>query len=136
MENSPLHVFPLQKKQLTVKNLFASASDPDRMIYFKIIKAPLLGHILIKSKDKIFQATTSFSQLEVNEGRIYYEHTHPFEDLYVEDSFIFNVESHLAESLNNQVVTNFEFKIKSFIDLFPEIQDRHFGLFRWFRRLH
>lgn len=105
-ERSTLHVFPLQKKLLTSDNLFSSVSDPTRTIYFKITSPPVLGRLLTRSdmKDNIFQVTNRFTQTDINDGKIFYEHTHPFEDLYADDTFTFTVESHLAPSLIDQVM--------------------------------
>ncbi|KAK5639651.1 hypothetical protein RI129_012143 [Pyrocoelia pectoralis] len=104
VEKSVLHIFPLQKKLITSKHLLATVSDTDRSIYFKIIQFPRLGRLITRSnkKDNIFQLTHGFTQLDINEGKIFYEHTHPFEDLYADDSFTFDVESHLANPLTNK----------------------------------
>ncbi|KAF5283047.1 hypothetical protein FQR65_LT14108 [Abscondita terminalis] len=104
VEKSVLHVFPLQKQRITSKNLFATVSDPDRNIYFRITQFPRLGRLIARSnkKDNIFQLTNGFTQADINDGKIYYEHTHPFEDLYADDSFTFDIESHLASTITNK----------------------------------
>uniref|UniRef100_A0A1Y1JQR6 Chondroitin sulfate proteoglycan 4 n=2 Tax=Photinus pyralis TaxID=7054 RepID=A0A1Y1JQR6_PHOPY len=104
VEKSVLHVFPLQKKLITSKNLLATVSDRDRSIYFRIIQFPRLGRLIARSskKDNVFQLTNGFTQSDINDGKIFYEHTHPFEDLYADDSFTFDIESHLAAPLTNQ----------------------------------
>lgn len=50
----------------------------------------------------LFKVVHSFTQSDVNSSLIVYEHTHPFADLYTNDSFTFTVLSHLAEPLVNQ----------------------------------
>ncbi|KAF5300206.1 hypothetical protein FQA39_LY11240 [Lamprigera yunnana] len=104
LEKSILHVFPLQKQQIMSKNLLASVSDPERNIYYKITQFPRLGRLIARSSknDNIFQLANGFTQSDINDGKIYYEHTHPFEDLYADDSFTFDIESHLALPLTNK----------------------------------
>lgn len=54
----------------------------------------------------IFKVVSRFTQSDLNEKRLFYEHTHPFADLYMNDSFIFNAWAPSSEPLLNKVNTN------------------------------
>lgn len=100
----PLHIFPFQRKYLTSNHLLFSISDTERQIKYEIIDAPLVGRLMMESDTVgIFKVVNSFSQVDVNASKVFYEHTHEFEGLYTNDSFLFNVKSHLAQPLLNQV---------------------------------
>lgn len=106
LEKSTLHVFPLQKKHVTTSNLLANVSDTNRSIHYRITNPPLLGRLLICSdlKSNTFQVTNKFTQEDINNKKVFYEHTHPFEDLYAEDIFTFSIEAHLAVPILNEVI--------------------------------
>uniref|UniRef100_A0A6P7H1L8 Chondroitin sulfate proteoglycan 4 n=1 Tax=Diabrotica virgifera virgifera TaxID=50390 RepID=A0A6P7H1L8_DIAVI len=102
--NNPLPIFPLQKKFLTSKHLITVVSDPYRKIEYDVVKAPSLGRLMMESeKPGIFQVISTFSQEDLNTSKVFYEHTHQFSDLYANDSFVFNVRTHLAPKLLNQL---------------------------------
>ncbi|XP_050314134.1 chondroitin sulfate proteoglycan 4 isoform X2 [Anthonomus grandis grandis] len=101
--NKPLHIFPLQKKVLTNENLHTKNSDGRRILY-EITKPPTLGRLMMKSKKKEYNSVVSnFTQEDIDNESIYYEHLHPFSDLYANDSFIFTVNSYLAPTLVNEI---------------------------------
>lgn len=52
----------------------------------------------------IFKVVSHFSQTDLNESRLFYEHTHPFADLYMNDSFVFNARAPFTEPLLNKVL--------------------------------
>lgn len=52
-----------------------------------------------------YKVVGSFTQDDLNNKRIFYEHTHPFANLYANDSFVFDVKSHLAKPLTNRRLT-------------------------------
>ncbi|XP_056646513.1 chondroitin sulfate proteoglycan 4 [Diorhabda sublineata] len=102
--NSPLHIFPLQKKYLTSNHLLTIVSDSHRKIEYDIIEPPSLGRLMMESEQVgVFKVVSSFSQEDLNTSKVFYEHTHPFSDLYANDSFVFNVKTHLAPKLFEQV---------------------------------
>lgn len=106
----PLHIFPLQRKYLTSSHLLATISDPDRKLIIEVVKPPSLGRLMMESETPgIFKVVSWFTQEDVNNSRVFYEHTHEFENLYANDSFVFTVKSHLTKPLVNQVcfVLNF-----------------------------
>jgi chondroitin sulfate proteoglycan 4 len=51
----------------------------------------------------IFKVVSTFTQNDLNNSQVFYEHTHQFSDLYANDSFVFDVKAHLARTLHNQV---------------------------------
>ncbi|GJQ68142.1 putative chondroitin sulfate proteoglycan [Trypoxylus dichotomus] len=102
----PLHIFPLQRKYLTSNYIQSTVSDPQRNINYEVIVPPTLGRLMLESDTSgIYKVVNSFTQDDLNEKRIFYEHTHPFANLYANDSFVFNVKSHLARPLVNQRLT-------------------------------
>ncbi|CAH1153718.1 unnamed protein product [Phaedon cochleariae] len=101
----PLHIFPFQKKYLTSNHLLVTISDAQRTVYYDIIEEPSLGRLMMESeKAGIFKVVSSFTQNDLNESRIFYEHTHQFSDLYANDSFVFNVRANLAAGLTTQAL--------------------------------
>ncbi|XP_019760594.2 chondroitin sulfate proteoglycan 4 isoform X2 [Dendroctonus ponderosae] len=101
--NKPLYIFPLQKKVITNNNLLTKNSDGRRMLYV-ITKPPTLGRLMMKSSMREYNSVVSnFTQQDIDNGTIYYEHLHPFLDLYANDSFVFTVTSYLAPSLENEI---------------------------------
>lgn len=100
----PLHIFPLQRKFLTSANLRGTVSDPEREVSYEIAQSPTLGRLMAESETPgIFKVVSHFSQEDLDENRIFYEHTHPFADLYMNDSFVFNARAPFTEPLLNKV---------------------------------
>lgn len=82
-----------------------TVSDPDREVSYEVIQPPSLGRLMMESETLgIFKVVSKFTQSDLNESRIYYEHTHPFADLYMNDSFVFNARAHFTEPLLNKVI--------------------------------
>ncbi|KAL3289493.1 hypothetical protein HHI36_022914 [Cryptolaemus montrouzieri] len=105
MRVKPLHIFPLQRKYLTISHLVACVSDNNRSIHYEVIVPPSLGRLMMESNTPgIFKVVSSFTQNDINNTRVFYEHTHQFSDLYANDSFVFNVKSHLAKPLTKKVL--------------------------------
>lgn len=105
--NSRLHVFPLLRQAIGPKHLLTLTSDPNhppRHITYTIKKPPVLGRILTETPEGAPREVTSFSQREINESRIWYEHTKVFTDLAANDSFVFDVGTEFAEPLLSQVI--------------------------------
>ncbi|KAJ8965484.1 hypothetical protein NQ317_017185 [Molorchus minor] len=101
----PLHIFPLQKKYLTSNHLLATASDVNRKIQYEVDVPPSLGRLMMESeKMGIFKVVSSFTQDDLNNSRVFYEHTHQFSDLYANDSFMFSVKAHLTPTLTKKVL--------------------------------
>lgn len=104
LASKPLHIFPLQKKYLTSDHLLTVISDIHRTIDYDVTVSPSLGRLMMESeKAGIFKVVSSFTQNDLNNSKVFYEHTHQFSDLYANDSFTFNVRAHLAPKLTRQV---------------------------------
>lgn len=137
--SKPLHIFPLQKKYLTSNHLLALMSDVNRTIYYDVINPPSLGRLMMESeKPGIFRIVSTFTQSDLNNSKVFYEHTHQFSDLYANDSFLFTVRAHLAPKLVRQVIEYIS-RLYVFILIFiysmskKKITRLHFGDFkvRW-----
>lgn len=98
-----LRVFPLMREPLNNYFLMAKCSDPSRTIVYKVDRAPTLGRLVMLNGENHHRSIKQFTQQDVNDSNVYYEHTHPFSDLYTNDSFIFSVESLLAKPITDQI---------------------------------
>ena len=99
-----LHVFPMRRQVLTPAHLFASASDPRRTVMLTVKSPPTLGRLMIESiPPGTPRSAANFTQRDVNNSRVFYEHTHPFFGLSTNDSFTFDVKADFAAPLLNQV---------------------------------
>lgn len=98
-----LRVFPLMREPLNNYLLMSKCSDPSRNIIYKVDRAPALGRLVMLSGENHHRSIKQFTQQDVNNTLIYYEHTHPFSDLYTNDSFIFTVEAALAKPIADQI---------------------------------
>ncbi|XP_071054832.1 chondroitin sulfate proteoglycan 4 isoform X2 [Onthophagus taurus] len=101
VKTKPLHIFPFQKKYITPSYILSTISDESRMIYYEITTAPRLGRLVMETEHSVLMVS-NFTQSDLNSTRIYYEQTLTSPKLYSEDSFTFNVKSHLAETLYNE----------------------------------
>nr|XP_049691881.1 chondroitin sulfate proteoglycan 4 isoform X1 [Helicoverpa armigera]XP_049691910.1 chondroitin sulfate proteoglycan 4 isoform X1 [Helicoverpa armigera] len=98
-----LRVFPLMREPLNNYMLMSKCSDPTRTIIYKIERAPTLGRLVMLNGENHHRSIKQFTQQDVNNTVVFYEHTHPFSDLYTNDSFIFTVEAPLAKPLTDQL---------------------------------
>lgn len=104
VRNENLHVFPLTRKQILSEQLNFKCSDADRDVKFVITIAPQTGRILYEFLENGTTTEVSeFTQNDVNNGRILYEHTHTMVELKSNDSFYFDVTAKLANSLLDQI---------------------------------
>ncbi|KAJ8737306.1 hypothetical protein PYW07_000577 [Mythimna separata] len=98
-----LRVFPLMREPLNNYMLMSKCSDPTRTIIYKIDRAPTLGRLIMLNGESHHRSIKQFTQQDINNTVVFYEHTHPFSDLYTNDSFIFTVEAPLAKPLTDQI---------------------------------
>ncbi|CAH4038660.1 chondroitin sulfate proteoglycan 4 isoform X1 [Pieris brassicae] len=98
-----LRVFPLMREPLNNYHLMAKCSDASRNIIYKIERAPTLGRLIMLNGDNHHRSIKQFTQQDINNTLVYYEHTHPFSTLFTNDSFIFSVEAALAKPVTDQV---------------------------------
>lgn len=111
--NEFLHVFPLTRKQILPEQLHYKCSDDDRDINYHITISPQIGKIIREDTSLgIADEVQKFTQGDLENGRIFYEHTSPMVELRTNDSFLFNVDSLFAPSLIDQVF-NIEISVSS-----------------------
>lgn len=103
VRKNKLRVFPLMREPLNNYFLMSKCSDLTRTIVYKIDRAPTLGRLIMLNGDSHHRTIKQFTQQDINDTKVYYEHTHPFSDLYTNDSFIFTVEAALAKPVTDQV---------------------------------
>lgn len=103
--NAALNVFPLTRKLISNKLLSTRCSDETREIKYAVRNGPHLGKIIMETSEGVWLNVTQFTQRDIDNGKVFYEHTKQFMDLSVNDSFTFDVEAHFSESLTNQAST-------------------------------
>lgn len=102
--NEFLHVFPLNRKQILPEQLHFKCSDQDREIRYIVTVGPQMGRLIYEYTDSGYtNEVTEFTQQDVENGRIFYEHTSPMVELKTNDSFFFDVAAPFANSLVYQI---------------------------------
>ncbi|CAH0395257.1 unnamed protein product [Bemisia tabaci] len=96
-----LHVFPLLRKPITASHLLALCSDEDAAVIFVIKRSPSKGILLVNNSTPL--TASNFSQADVNQSSIWYQHKTPFGESANNDSFLFDVFSSSAEPIRDQV---------------------------------
>lgn len=100
-----LHVFPMRRQTLTPIQLLALASDTRRPVSYIIKSPPKLGRLMIDSVPPGNpRIAMNFTQRDINNSRIFYEHTHPFFGLSTNDSFTFDIKANFAEPVLDKVI--------------------------------
>lgn len=111
--NEFLHVFPLTRKQILPEQLHYKCSDLDREINYHVTVSPQIGKIIREDTSLgIADDVQKFTQDDLENGRIFYEHTSPMVELRTNDSFFFDVNALFAPSLIDQVF-NIEISVSS-----------------------
>ena len=132
--NSRLHVFPMMQQSITSSHLVAVTSDygqqVERAIRYQVVRAPQLGRLLLEQADGSTKLVTGFTQRDLNQSLLIYEHTQPFADLSVNDSFTFDVGADLSNSLHQQQFT-IEISVASMAE---GGLDRYLGKYRFSTR--
>ncbi|XP_016977930.2 chondroitin sulfate proteoglycan 4 [Drosophila rhopaloa] len=111
--NENLHVFPLTKKQILRDHLHFKCSDEEREIRYNITVPPSLGRIVNEFIDNGFTKEVSeFTQNDVDNGHIFYEHTAVIMEFRINDSFYFDVVAERSDRLLDQKF-NIEISVSS-----------------------
>ncbi|KAH8323206.1 hypothetical protein KR067_000506, partial [Drosophila pandora] len=111
--NENLHVFPLTKKQILRDHLHFKCSDEEREIRYNITVPPSLGRIVNEFLDNGFNREVSeFTQSDVDNGYIFYEHTAVIMEFRINDSFYFDVVAERSDRLLDQKF-NIEISVSS-----------------------
>ncbi|XP_068247623.1 LOW QUALITY PROTEIN: chondroitin sulfate proteoglycan 4-like [Palaemon carinicauda] len=102
--NEQLHVFPMTQQPITSTVLLTHTNDYDsqRSIVYMIRKPPVLGQLLLEEAGGVLVPVDNFTQRNINESRVFFEHIRPFSELSARDMFVFDVESPFAEPLKDQ----------------------------------
>ncbi|GAB1864441.1 Chondroitin sulfate proteoglycan 4 [Camponotus japonicus] len=101
--NMPLNVFPLTKKLISDKLLLTTCSDEAREIRYIVRNGPHLGKVIMETSEGIWLEVERFTQKDINNSKVIYEHTKQFMDLAANDSFMFDVETHSAGTITSQI---------------------------------
>ena len=108
VRNQRLHVFPMMQQSITSAQLLAVTSGDiltnrqQNVPRFQVIRPPRLGRLLLEQADGSTKRITSFTQRDLNQSLVIYEHTEPFADVIVNDSFIIDIMSDLSSPLQHQ----------------------------------
>ncbi|XP_068083524.1 chondroitin sulfate proteoglycan 4 [Anabrus simplex] len=98
-----LHVFPMRRQAITPAQLLTKASDHTRTILYTVTSPPSLGRLMMESiPTGSPQEAVNFTQRDINESRIFYEHTHPFFGLSTNDSLVYDVRADFTEPILDQ----------------------------------
>ncbi|KOC68137.1 Chondroitin sulfate proteoglycan 4, partial [Habropoda laboriosa] len=89
--NAALNVFPLTRKMISSKLLLTKCLDETREIKYIVRNGPHLGKIIMETNEGAWLNVERFTQRDVNNSKVFYEHTKQFMDLAANDSFTFDV---------------------------------------------
>lgn len=99
IHNIGLHMFPLLQKKITSESLNVSCSDL-REVYFFIKKYPSYGKLV---RDQSLERITNFTQSDINNQRISYQHIKAFKNSSLMDFFIFDISASHVEPIRDNV---------------------------------
>lgn len=109
INNEKLQIFPTLKKPITSNHLLGVTSDHTRSransIMFFVKKKPELGRLILIDKSGNFKEIDKFTQSEVNETKIWYQHTKKFKNLMARDFFEFDLHADFTRDLAENVST-------------------------------
>ncbi|XP_030384249.1 chondroitin sulfate proteoglycan 4 [Scaptodrosophila lebanonensis] len=113
--NENLHVFPLTKKQILRDHLHFKCSDEEREIRYNITMPPTRGRIIneyLEHGGGHSKEVSEFTQNDVDNGHIFYEHTVLIMEFRSNDSFYFDVLAERSDRLLDQKF-NIEISVSS-----------------------
>lgn len=113
--NENLHVFPLTKKQILRDHLYYKCSDEGREIRYNVSVPPSLGRLINEYMEMgggQGREVTEFTQDDIDNGRIFYEHTAVIIEFRINDSFYFDVIAERSDRLLDQKF-NIEISVSS-----------------------
>lgn len=111
VRNHRLHVFPMMQQSITSAQLLAVTSGDVlgqqvlNVPRYQVSRPPRLGRLLLELPDGSTKRISSFTQRDLNQSLVIYEHTEPFAELSVNDSFVFDVACDLSSPLSQQLFT-------------------------------
>lgn len=101
----------MMQQSITSAQLLAITSgeifvnQPQNVPRITVTRPPRLGRLLLELPDGSTKRISSFTQRDLNQSLVIYEHTEPFADLSVNDSFVFDITSDLSAPLTQQLFT-------------------------------
>ncbi|KAJ8667749.1 hypothetical protein QAD02_009412, partial [Eretmocerus hayati] len=101
--NRPLKLFPLARKPIGHELLLAKCTDTERDVKYFVRSVPSMGKIIMESSEGIWLEVDRFTQNDLNNSRVMYEHNKQFNNLTASDGFIFDIETRFAAPIKNQV---------------------------------
>lgn len=125
VHNEHFHVFPLTKKQILREHLYYRCSDDQRQITYNVTIPPSLGRIVSENMNTPMTTITStsaannngrevtiFTQDDIDNGHIFYEHTAVIIEFRINDSFYFDIIASRGDLLHDQKF-NIEISVSS-----------------------
>ncbi|MBN3316867.1 CSPG4 protein, partial [Atractosteus spatula] len=100
--NKELIVYPGMRQPITSQILKAVTTDEAEVITYNVTRAPRLGRLTTTTQSNEFKEVSSFTQAELQNGSILYQHEMPSEPFWImQDSVDFLLSSHTAEELEH-----------------------------------
>uniref|UniRef100_A0A8D8PVP6 Chondroitin sulfate proteoglycan 4 n=2 Tax=Cacopsylla melanoneura TaxID=428564 RepID=A0A8D8PVP6_9HEMI len=99
--SSGLSVFPMLSKVISSGELVAWSSDRERQVVYVVTQLPSHGFLHVNDK-AAYELPLNFTQADVNASRVSYQHSSPFRDPDLNDTFRFNVLADYTEPILNQ----------------------------------
>lgn len=102
--NKKLQVYPEQTHMISQANLLSRTNNPNQTkdITYHVQKKPSKGRLVTRIKQQVLPVV-SFTQADINDGKIYYQHEHFMQTTEDTDQFVFEVNTVYAETVKNQV---------------------------------
>lgn len=102
--NRVLKVFPLARKPISGDLLLSNCTDDTRDVKYFVRSGPTMGRIIMESSEGAWLEVDRFTQKDLNNSRVSYEHNRQFNNLSASDSFIFDIETYFAPPIKSQVI--------------------------------
>lgn len=104
VNNKQLQVYPEQMQPITQAHLLSQTNNPDQSkdITYHIQVKPDKGRLVTRNNQQVIPVV-SFTQNDVNDGKIYYQHESFMQTVEDSDKFVFEVNTVYAETVKNQV---------------------------------
>ncbi|KAL1449311.1 hypothetical protein WDU94_000512 [Cyamophila willieti] len=96
-----LSVFPMLSKVISSSELVAWSSDRERQVVYVVTQLPSHGFLHVNDK-AAYELPLNFTQGDVNASRVSYQHSSPFRDPDLNDTFRFNLLADYTEPILNQ----------------------------------
>lgn len=103
VRNKVLNVFPLARKPIDSELLLSKCTDPDRDVKYYVRNSSNMGKIIMETSEGTWHEVDRFTQKDLNNSKVSYEHNKQFNNLTATDNFIFDVETHFAAPIKNEV---------------------------------